>query len=38
MLTREQLQQKIAGGVRILDGATGSNLRNAGMPLTPPRK
>jgi len=32
MLTREQLQQKIAEGVRILDGATGSNLRNAGMP------
>ena len=32
MLTREQLQQKIADGVRILDGATGSNLRNAGMP------
>ena len=32
MLTREQLQEKIAGGVRILDGATGSNLRNAGMP------
>lgn len=32
MLTREQLQQKIKEGVRILDGATGSNLRNAGMP------
>ena len=32
MLTREQLQEKIAAGVRILDGATGSNLRNAGMP------
>ena len=32
MLTREQLQQKIADCVRILDGATGSNLRNAGMP------
>ena len=32
MLTREQLQQKITEGVRILDGATGSNLRNAGMP------
>ena len=32
MLTREQLQKKITAGVRILDGATGSNLRNAGMP------
>ena len=32
MLTREQLQEKIAAGVRVLDGATGSNLRNAGMP------
>ena len=32
MLTKQQLQEKIAGGVRILDGATGSNLRNAGMP------
>lgn len=32
MLTREQLQEKITAGVRILDGATGSNLRNAGMP------
>lgn len=32
MLTKEQLQEKIAGGIRILDGATGSNLRNAGMP------
>ena len=32
MLTKEQLHEKIAGGVRILDGATGSNLRNAGMP------
>ena len=32
MLTREQFQQKITEGVRILDGATGSNLRNAGMP------
>lgn len=32
MLTREQFHQKIADGLRILDGATGSNLRNAGMP------
>ena len=32
MLTREQFQQKIKDGVHILDGATGSNLRNAGMP------
>ena len=32
MLTKEQFQEKIAAGVRILDGATGSNLRNAGMP------
>jgi len=32
MLTKTQLQEKIASGIRILDGATGSNLRNAGMP------
>ncbi len=32
MLTREEFQRKIADGLRILDGATGSNLRNAGMP------
>lgn len=32
MLTKEQFQQKIAQGFTILDGATGSNLRNAGMP------
>ena len=32
MLTKEQLHEQIAGGIRILDGATGSNLRNAGMP------
>ncbi|MBO7184971.1 MAG: homocysteine S-methyltransferase family protein [Oscillospiraceae bacterium] len=32
MLTREQFQQKIASGVHILDGATGSNLRAMGMP------
>lgn len=32
MLTKEQFQEKIAGGVRLLDGATGSNLRKIGMP------
>ena len=32
MLTKEQLHEKIAGGLRLLDGATGSNLRKAGMP------
>ena len=32
MLTKEQLQQKIADGVHFLDGATGSNLQKAGMP------
>lgn len=32
MLTRERLQEKIASGVRLLDGATGSNLQKAGMP------
>ena len=32
MLTKEQFQQKVAEGICILDGATGSNLRNAGMP------
>ena len=32
MLTREEFHKKIAAGVRFLDGATGSNLRNAGMP------
>ncbi len=32
MLTKEQFLDKIAGGVCLLDGATGSNLRNAGMP------
>ena len=31
MLTKEQLHEKIASGVRFLDGATGSNLRKAGM-------
>ena len=32
MLTNEQFREKIAGGLRFLDGATGSNLRAAGMP------
>lgn len=32
MLTKEQFHQKIAEGLRFLDGATGSNLMKAGMP------
>lgn len=32
MLSKEQLQEKISAGVRLLDGATGSNLQKAGMP------
>ncbi len=32
MLTKQEFHDKIASGVRILDGATGSNLRLAGMP------
>ena len=32
MLTKEQFQEKIAAGLRFLDGATGSNLQKAGMP------
>ena len=32
MLTKEQLQEKIASGLRFLDGATGSNLQKVGMP------
>lgn len=32
MLTKEQFQEKIASGVYLLDGATGSNLQKAGMP------
>lgn len=32
MLTREELRQRIAEGLRYLDGATGSNLMKAGMP------
>ena len=33
MLTRDAFHQSIAGGLHFLDGATGSNLRSAGMPL-----
>lgn len=32
MLTREEFHNKIAAGVHILDGATGSNLMKTGMP------
>lgn len=32
MLTREQFHEKIHAGVRLLDGATGSNLMTIGMP------
>jgi len=32
MLTKEQLQDRIAAGLHFLDGATGSNLQKAGMP------
>ena len=32
MLTKEQFHEKTAGGLRFLDGATGSNLRRMGMP------
>ena len=32
MLTREEFHDKIAAGIHFLDGATGSNLRKAGMP------
>lgn len=32
MLTKEEFQKRAASGICILDGATGSNLRNAGMP------
>jgi len=32
MLTKQQLHEKIAGGILLLDGATGSNLQKAGMP------
>lgn len=31
MLTKEQFHEKVASGVRFLDGATGSNLQKAGM-------
>ena len=32
MLTKEEFHNKIASGLRFLDGATGSNLMKAGMP------
>ncbi len=32
MLTKEAFQEKVKNGLCLLDGATGSNLRNAGMP------
>ena len=32
MLTKEQFHKKIADGLFLLDGATGSNLMKAGMP------
>ena len=32
MLTKEQFHETIAAGIHFLDGATGSNLRKAGMP------
>ena len=32
MLTKQEFHDKTVGGVRIMDGATGSNLRQAGMP------
>lgn len=32
MLSKEQFQAELAGGICILDGATGSNLRAMGMP------
>lgn len=32
MLSKTEFQEKIAAGLHFLDGATGSNLRNAGMP------
>lgn len=32
MLTKQEFHEKIAAGLRIMDGATGSNLRAMGMP------
>lgn len=32
MLTKEEFRKELASGICILDGATGSNLRNSGMP------
>ena len=34
MLTKQQFQQKLTEGYCILDGATGSNLRNAATSAT----
>ena len=33
MLTNKEFQEKLKNGLRFLDGATGSNLRQAGMPI-----
>lgn len=33
MLTKEEFQEKVKNGLRFLDGATGSNLQKAGMPM-----
>ena len=33
MLSKQEFHDKLSQGVRFLDGATGSNLRTAGMPL-----
>lgn len=33
MLTKEVFQEKVKNGLRFLDGATGSNLQKAGMPM-----
>ena len=32
MLTRDEFQVQVQNGLFLLDGATGSNLRSAGMP------
>ena len=38
-MTREEFQALAASGIVLLDGATGSNLRQAGMPVgVPPEK
>lgn len=33
MLTKEEFQERVKQGLRFLDGATGSNLQKAGMPM-----